>query len=179
MKKFNQSKKFLSVVLSIVLIFSLALPAYATNERSVSTQWGNIIREFDNVSSSINRTSALAGILQKFLYCATPDSYAAISRRWGVDGDFGSDSTDALVAFHQYAFGHDSEVCDSNTWAAVALFMDDVASGVNTIFRSSSNCYLDYLGIMYAELLTTTNYDYRYFYYNHNNIKSSNSYNPD
>lgn len=134
-KKAITTKRVLSILLTVILSFSLTIPAYAA-----SADWTTRIKNFTRVSSAVNSTSPYVKILQRFLVCYNDTTNQYIINGGGVDGIFGQKADQAVREFQSCRGLVVDGDCGANTWGQVAACLSDVGNTYNATLSTNSYC---------------------------------------
>ena len=161
MKKSKCLKPFLSMLIVMILTFSLIVPAYA-----MDPDWFLRVSAFPTQrkgSQNNSNSVALVGIIQKTMYCYSDETRAYIVNSGGVDGTYGQGTSNAVAAFQQdLSIGIDGD-CGPQTWPKIAVRMNNTSSTSGEYF--SSNTYCAYSGIS-TMLAVESGSIIRYYYMN-------------
>ena len=144
-------KKLVSLLLVVVLVFSLSATAFAYNP--LDSTWTSRIQNFTRVNTATSGSSGPVKILQRFLsvYDGTTRSY--IYNAGGVDGYFGTGTYDAVRSFQSCRNITADGDCGINTWTQVAkcLFHSFWVYNESDGFSTNDNCpYGVENSVMYA-----------------------------
>lgn len=155
-------KRFFALTLVLVsLVSTMALPAFA----EANTTWQNAFADFPVLYQG-HSSKGYIKLLQRFLYCYSDDTKAALTKGGGVgvDGGFGQKTEEAVKIF-QTDFLYTSDPLDvdgrpgENTWRKIAQQLDDSMSG---LFRvRNKNDFLYYNVMAYTGATASTSmYNY-------------------
>lgn len=135
MLKSKSFKRIMTMLLAVVLVFALAVSAYA-----ITSTWKSRIEGFTRVSISRNPTSNYVKVLQRFLICYNDTTNQLIIDGGGVDGIFGQKADSAVREFQSKMKLAVNGDCGANTWGAVASCLSDSTSNNVTIFTTNYLC---------------------------------------
>lgn len=157
----NVKRLFVLMLVLVLLVSTMALPAFA----AANTTWQNAFADFPELYQG-HSSKGYIKLLQRFLYCYSNDTKAALTKGGGVgiDGGFGQKTEEAVKIFqNDFLYTSNPLVVDgrpgANTWRKIAQQLDASVSG---LFRVRNKDDLLYYNVMAYTGATVSTSMYNY-----------------